>query len=152
MFKNWHAIWHIGTPSWNLGTSFGRLTRVLARWRVKMKSWHAFGTLKRWHAGTLACRLSKLTMNELSTNNGLTLFLSMVGNTNPQKNWLCEILPLYYIWSAHAFYKHLPIETWSLNTVKKMKTMSFTKSNGFRWKECKTFFGFLEITFFLYVL
>ena len=30
------------------------LSRLLARWHVKMRCWHAFSTLARWHAGTLA--------------------------------------------------------------------------------------------------
>ena len=45
--KNWHAVWHIGTPY-----------RTLARWHIKMRCFHAFGTLARRHinhAGTQAC-------------------------------------------------------------------------------------------------
>ena len=57
--KNWHVFWHVGTPSWNTGTLYGALARLLARWHVKMRSWDALGTLSRkpcWHASTLARR------------------------------------------------------------------------------------------------
>ena len=49
----------------------GTLVRLLARWHVKMRSWHAFGTLAHGHVhhagtyGTHGTRFSKLTENEL---------------------------------------------------------------------------------------
>ena len=36
---------------WKIGTSYGILARLSARWQVKMRSWHAFGTLARRHFG-----------------------------------------------------------------------------------------------------
>ena len=40
--KIWHAFWHFGTSSWKFGTPCGTLTRLFARWHVKMRNWHAF--------------------------------------------------------------------------------------------------------------
>ena len=68
MFKSWNAFGHVGTPSWKIGTLFGMFAcqvEILAHlmvhwhvyWHVKVRSWHAFGTLTHkpdWHAGTVA--------------------------------------------------------------------------------------------------
>ena len=68
--KNWHTFWHVGTPSWKIGTplarwhvgtpiwiigtplvrwSVGTFIGTLALWFLKMRSWHAFGMLARWY-------------------------------------------------------------------------------------------------------
>ena len=62
--KNWYAFlqaklknWHVGTPSWKIGTP-------LARWHAKLNNCHAFGMgdvkMRSWHV------LDKLTRGRVN--------------------------------------------------------------------------------------
>lgn len=66
--KNWHTVWHGGTPYWNIGTPCDTLGGLFARLNVEMIGWHVPGTLAHkqfvtganphWHvnnAGLQAC-------------------------------------------------------------------------------------------------
>ena len=43
--KNWHVVWHVGTPSWNIGTTYG----TLALKNEKLARFCNVGTQTRWH-------------------------------------------------------------------------------------------------------
>ena len=47
--KTWHVFWHIGTPSWNIGSPYGTLARQLETLDYLMTRWHVN------HAGIQAC-------------------------------------------------------------------------------------------------
>ena len=42
--KHWHAIWHVDTPSLNIGTPFGMLARQVKTLARRMARWHVY-----WH-------------------------------------------------------------------------------------------------------
>ena len=44
-------FWHVGMPSWKFTSLWhvGTFICTLARWHVKVRSWHAFGTLVHGH-------------------------------------------------------------------------------------------------------
>ena len=45
-------VWKTGTPFGMLVRQDKTMARRMARWHVKMRNWHAFGTLVRKHVGT----------------------------------------------------------------------------------------------------
>ena len=75
-FKNWHAFWHFGIPSWNVETPYDKLACLLARWHVK---WKVGMLLARKHIGTEAMlplkhvdMLTKLVPKYVCTQTTLT--------------------------------------------------------------------------------
>ena len=46
------SVWKIGTLFGTLPRQIEKLTRLLERWHLKMRRWHAFGTVTHMHVGT----------------------------------------------------------------------------------------------------
>ena len=59
--KNWHAFWHVGTPSLNIGTPYGTLARKKAEVATLLACWHVN------HAGTQARMARDLANSEKIT-------------------------------------------------------------------------------------